>query len=485
MRAESDSRLIEESDVPRVSTRSRSTQRVVAAVAAVTVAIVATTSSAPAGASGRDTVDDGPTAGFVFTDGRYSAFEARGAPVEIVPSGVNDRGAITGAYVREDGESGFVRDEAGTITTFDVAGARGTEAVKINDRGQVVGRYSLDAPFVDDSSRVHGYLRNGDTVTRIDHPGATDTLPTGINDRGDVVGYYVDDRGGTHGFVWRDGRFSPLKGPNAAAVTPVDINDRGDVVGLSRDRAGTMQGVLLSDGRVTTFAAPGAARTVPLGINDAGQIVGSSTDEGATTGPSGFLLADGADGSFTPVVVPDAPWTLPLGINDRGQVVGLHQPPDVAPGPREGVEVGPSPTGLVERSPGVSSDVDLATVSGITVNAVIAEQIAALLAAAQADGVRLSGGGYRDHARQIELRRAHCGTSDYAIYEMPAASCSPPTARPGSSMHERGLAIDFSCDGALIRSRSERCFRWLAANAVRYGLYNLPSEPWHWSTTGS
>ena len=27
-------------------------------------------------------------------------------------------------------------------------------------------------------------------------------------------------------------------------------------------------------------------------------------------------------------------------------------------------------------------------------------------------------------------------------------------------------------------------FKWLKANAARYGFYNLPSEAWHWSTTG-
>ncbi len=467
-----------------ISTTRAGVHRVVAALAAAAVALVTTAAWAPAGASAEDVLDS-HTVGFLFSADRYTTVEARGAAVGIVPSGINDRGALTGAYVRPDGESGFVRDETGTITTFDVAGARGTEAVKINDRGQVVGRYSEDTPFVDDSARVRGYLRNGDTVTRIDHPDATGTLPTGINDRGDVVGYYVDERGRTHGFVWRDGRFSPLEGPTTAAVTPVDINDRGDVVGLSRDRAGALRGVLLSDGRVTTLAAPGAATTVPLGINDAGQIVGYSTEETATAGASGFLLAGGADGPFTPVAVADAPWSLPLGINDRGHVVGVQEPADLAPDPDEAAEIAPPSSGPVALPPGVSSDLDLVTVRGITVSTAIAHQLEGMLAAAQADGVRLTGGGYRDHARQIELRRAHCGTSDYAVYEMPAASCSPPTARPGSSMHERGLAVDFSCDRALVRSRSGRCFRWLEANAARFGLYNLPSEPWHWSTTGS
>jgi peptidoglycan hydrolase CwlO-like protein len=126
----------------------------------------------------------------------------------------------------------------------------------------------------------------------------------------------------------------------------------------------------------------------------------------------------------------------------------------------------------------------LATVRGITVAASVAPGLAALLDAADADGLSFSGGGYRDPQSQIAVRRANCGTSDYAIYDMPPSQCSPQTARPGTSMHEQGLAIDFSLNGSLITSRSNPGFRWLAANAGRFGLQNLPEEPWHWSTNG-
>jgi hypothetical protein len=126
----------------------------------------------------------------------------------------------------------------------------------------------------------------------------------------------------------------------------------------------------------------------------------------------------------------------------------------------------------------------LATVRGITVAASVAPGLAALLDAADADGISLSGGGYRDPQAQVAVRRANCGTSDYAIYDMPPSQCSPQTARPGTSMHEQGLAIDFSANGSLITSRSSPGFRWLAANAGRFGLRNLPEEPWHWSTNG-
>jgi hypothetical protein len=127
----------------------------------------------------------------------------------------------------------------------------------------------------------------------------------------------------------------------------------------------------------------------------------------------------------------------------------------------------------------------LATVGGITVNAAIADQLRGLLDAAMADGVFLGGYGYRDVSNQIALRRQNCGSSDHAVWDMAPDQCSPPTARPGTSMHERGLAIDFSVNGRFINSRSDAAFLWLAANAGRFGFANLPSEPWHWSNDGT
>ena len=127
----------------------------------------------------------------------------------------------------------------------------------------------------------------------------------------------------------------------------------------------------------------------------------------------------------------------------------------------------------------------LTTVNGITVASSVADRVRGLLNAASADGINLTGYGYRDFNAQIALRRQNCGTTQYAIWEMPPDACSPPTARPGYSYHERGLAIDFMANGRFINSRSNPGFIWLAANAGRFGFYNLPSEPWHWDTRGT
>jgi peptidoglycan hydrolase CwlO-like protein len=175
--------------------------------------------------------------------------------------------------------------------------------------------------------------------------------------------------------------------------------------------------------------------------------------------------------------------TLDAALSDRlaqeqaalaAQLAAVAQPPaqDVAPS-----QIAPAPGGLATVTCPVGGS--------ITVAGSISGSVQALLNDAAADGVMLCGGGYRDPQEQIELRMAHCGTSYYAIYQMPASQCSPPTAIPGTSMHEQGLAIDFTCNGGGTVSTGDECWDWLQANAVGYGLYNLPSEPWHWSTNGN
>jgi D-alanyl-D-alanine carboxypeptidase len=143
------------------------------------------------------------------------------------------------------------------------------------------------------------------------------------------------------------------------------------------------------------------------------------------------------------------------------------------------------PSSVVRSAPGGLATVTCPHGGSVTVAGSIADNVQALLNAAANDGVSLCAvSGWRSPEKQIELRREHCGSSNYAIYYMPASRCSPPTARPGSSMHERGLAIDFSCNGGGAIRYGNSCWNWLAAHANDYGLYNLPSEPWHWSTSG-
>ena len=117
----------------------------------------------------------------------------------------------------------------------------------------------------------------------------------------------------------------------------------------------------------------------------------------------------------------------------------------------------------------------------IEVHEDIEEQTRALFDEAFDAGIDLKGWGYRPIQRQVELRAAHCGGSDYDIWHKPVFECAPPTARPGFSKHEQGRAIDFTFNGGSITTQESAGFRWLVAHAPKYGFVNLASEPWHWS----
>lgn len=128
------------------------------------------------------------------------------------------------------------------------------------------------------------------------------------------------------------------------------------------------------------------------------------------------------------------------------------------------------------QQPPLPASGEIVNASGFQVHESVASAVNNMISAAANDGVNLSGSGWRSPQRTAELRVIN-GCPD--VYESSPSSCRIPTARPGQSQHERGLAIDFrSC------WRGSDCFTWLSNNAATYGFFNLPSESWHWSTNG-
>jgi D-alanyl-D-alanine carboxypeptidase len=149
-------------------------------------------------------------------------------------------------------------------------------------------------------------------------------------------------------------------------------------------------------------------------------------------------------------------------------------------------------TDLAGQAAAVSKDVvsrvrpafttaDTVGIYGVTVHRSVSYAFKRMLDDAKADGIVLSGGGFRTKERQIELRKIN-GCPD--IWTAPASSCRVPTAIPGRSLHEIGLAVDITSGGRTVAAKSP-AFKWLVAHAGSYGFVNLPSEPWHWSITGS
>jgi hypothetical protein len=157
--------------------------------------------------------------------------------------------------------------------------------VAINDLGQIVGHVGL---LADDTLR--GFLYDNGAIIQIDYPNALNTNAIGINNLGQITGYFIEagEAGNRiiRGFPLTNGVYKPIDFPEAPNTQAYGINNRGEIVGVFGVDFDTARGFLLSNGVYTPIDFPEATATLPYGINDLGQIVGEFTDN---TGTHGFL----------------------------------------------------------------------------------------------------------------------------------------------------------------------------------------------------
>lgn len=226
--------------------------------------------------------------------------------------GINNAGQIVGYTGAELNERlSFVLSD-GAFTTFAVPGRAGTGALAINSAGQIVGNTGtipLDSGAPAPDFQSEGFLLSGGTFSLIDVSGAQFTQAIGINDAGEIVGNYRDAGGVGHGYVLSGGGFRPFDFPGAVETIANGINSAGQIVGnyaTAADAAAlTIHGFLLSEGRFTAFDPPGAQITLATGINSAGQIVGSFFTPPLGTSPGvGQCPFEALPG------VPARPWRL-------------------------------------------------------------------------------------------------------------------------------------------------------------------------------
>jgi probable HAF family extracellular repeat protein len=142
---------------------------------------------------------------------------------------------------------------AGVFTTINFPGAQQTQPYRINDNGQIVGRYLSNGDY-------HVFRRIDGNFTAVDDvPWAVQTVPGishlgGLNSSGDIVGIYssvtfqnfakakaVD---GLRGFLLSAGLYTPIDFPDAVVTLAFGINDDGIVVGTYQNADGTIHGFL-------------------------------------------------------------------------------------------------------------------------------------------------------------------------------------------------------------------------------------------------
>ena len=111
-------------------------------------------------------------------------------------TGVNDAGTVVGFYDYDGlGHFSSFEDMAGMVTSFQPFGALSSQALGVNNLGDIVGDY------IDGGGVMHGYLDVGGVFTSFDPSGSAGTTANGINDLGQIVGFYVDANDNTIGFL--------------------------------------------------------------------------------------------------------------------------------------------------------------------------------------------------------------------------------------------------------------------------------------------
>jgi len=219
-----------------------------------------------------------------------------------------------------------------------------SEALNVNDRGQIVGWGSTS------TGESHAVLWQDGKAIDLGTLGGTSSRAWGINNSGQIVGESDTATGDGHAFLWEDGQMFDLAeaGPFNRAFA---INDRSVVAGhfqsdgvlwrrgMLFDLGDLLVGWTINDHLVVGGAAsfgdqihaalwrrgetidlgtlPGGTFSAARSVNNRNQVVGESTVDGT----HGFIWEDGVMLQL-PDLIQGTGATFARDINNRGQIVG-------------------------------------------------------------------------------------------------------------------------------------------------------------------
>jgi probable HAF family extracellular repeat protein len=149
----------------------------------------------------------------------------------------------------------------------------GTEALGINDSGEVVG-----TGYISDSN-FHAFLYSGGKMTDLGPRGAVQASAIAINNSGQIIGGYYLTSGAVGEFLITNGKLTTLPVPAGSyAVTAFAINDIGDIVGTIYFNSGAPPHAakFISGAWTDLGGISGAAASRATGINLSGQVVGTA-----------------------------------------------------------------------------------------------------------------------------------------------------------------------------------------------------------------
>jgi hypothetical protein len=220
----------------------------------------------------------GRTHSFVLTRDRTITIDYPGATFTSVAS-ITNSGLLFGNWgsVTEQ-HAGYYNLHTGQWTQLpDLPGYPVNIGNRMNNAGRAVGYACRDTFF--ELLDCIGWLWTGKEYQLIDVPGAISTYAYGINDRGQIVGVYSVAPFVFEGFLSDGGNIQPLTITTEDGVLPAtayDITDDGRIVAVAPLGVNVFWPPILIDkqGYELLPEYPGVVRTFYQGINQRGDLVG-------------------------------------------------------------------------------------------------------------------------------------------------------------------------------------------------------------------
>jgi hypothetical protein len=204
--------------------------------------------------------------------------------------GINNAGLAVGFENDSDGNAhGFVYDTGDNQATFtNITGATSVTDAAVNDEGQIAGF------FTPENGPVESFLTSHQGLEAFAYPGATATQALGLNNHGEVVGVYTTGSGSsaqTFGFTWTKGGFTTISDPAGVGSTTVNgVNDLGDLVGFYVDSNGNTDGMLVTPNPIQVLTNTASTMTANTGTISLGSPL-SKGGSGPTAGTWSLMNA--------------------------------------------------------------------------------------------------------------------------------------------------------------------------------------------------
>jgi probable HAF family extracellular repeat protein len=203
--------------------------------------------------------------------------------------------------------------ENGTITNLGSLGGVFSEAMGINNHGQVVGR-SQNA-----EGNNRAFLWENGVMTDLGTLGGSTSYAYSINDSAQVTGWSQNTEGKTRAFLWENGVMTDLGAFNNSHSYGYSINNSGEIVGWSYTDGTAKSAFRWKDGTMTALGSLYSYGSKAYSNNDSGWIVGSTSGVNAPHFPRALLWEP--DGSVSDMSI-SAEGRWGMDINNYGQAIG-------------------------------------------------------------------------------------------------------------------------------------------------------------------